>query len=94
MPILLSVICKPDGVVMVFPTWANAAVGATTAAAVVIVVTRASAIRVLGRGKARIFSLFSFGIDRIKGELLFISTDMRSHRLFGGWIETAAIARC
>jgi hypothetical protein len=56
-PTLLSVICKPEGVVMVFPTaWAAAVVGAPAAKTPANTLTKANTARGRARGKARIIS--------------------------------------
>src|SRR5580700_1533282 len=64
-PILLSVIFKPDGVVMVVPTACAVALPENPA-------TRARATRALAHGKTRILLLL--WIDRVRASRLFIST--------------------
>src|SRR5580704_3824093 len=57
-PTLVSVICKPDAVVMGFPAaCAIAVVGEPTTNMPAVAVTRASATRAPARGKARILLL-------------------------------------
>src|ERR1700682_2661715 len=82
-PILLSVIFKPDGVVMVFPTdWAVAVPGAPVNKTTANAMTKASATRALAREKARITVLL--GIDRVRASGLFTSTRRALPLLFSG----------
>src|ERR1700724_223325 len=65
-PILLSVICKPDCVVMVFPTaCAVAEVGAPAAKMPANAIAKAKAVRGLARRNARILLLLGGHFDRI-----------------------------
>jgi hypothetical protein len=53
---LLSVICKPEAVVMVFPAvWAAAMVGTHANGTAMIVMTIAETIEILARWRRRIF---------------------------------------
>src|SRR5882672_5798781 len=90
-PILLSVICKPDAVVIGFPTpWATAVLGAaadmpTNAA------TRASASRAVACGKARILVLL-WDASGERGACV-AQPSARSHRFFGSGKRTASRSR-
>src|SRR6266700_6363921 len=81
-PTLVSVIFKPDGVVMVVPAAWAAAVVAAPAVKPASAVTRASADRARADRKARILLLL--GIDRVRTGRLCSLTVCRVHRFFPG----------